>query len=273
MTFEPFGTGDIEPFLQMAATENWVVDPWEFNFLLSEFPQGCFTARHESGDTAGFVTAIRHERSGWIGNLIVAEKFRGLGIGEDLFKKAMEALHDSGVETIWLTASSSGQALYEKYGFRSIDRIIRWVGTGRERHCADSVAVCPGALALSINIDAFAWGDNRKALLEATASRGQLIQRESGFIVRQQFGDIVQLGPFSTMDAGDAEQLLDEGLRTVPSGTKVCIDAPVSNSTVLTLYNRRRMRISGSNELMYAGTRPAYRAENIYGLATMGSCG
>jgi hypothetical protein len=33
------------------------------------------------------------------------------------------------------------------------------------------------------------------------------------------------------------------------------------------------MRISGSNELMYAGVKPAYQSEYIYGLATMGSCG
>ena len=53
----------------------------------------------------------------------------------------------------------------------------------------------------------------------------------------------------------------------------VCLDAPASNRTGLLLFNRNRMRISGSNELMYAGVKPAYLPEYIYGLATMGSCG
>jgi hypothetical protein len=33
------------------------------------------------------------------------------------------------------------------------------------------------------------------------------------------------------------------------------------------------MRVTGSTELMYAGVKPDYRPEMLYGLATMGSCG
>jgi hypothetical protein len=33
------------------------------------------------------------------------------------------------------------------------------------------------------------------------------------------------------------------------------------------------MRISGNNDLMYAGKKPHYHSEYLFGLATMGSCG
>lgn len=274
MNIEPFCASDIEPFLKLATAENWVAEPWEFEFLLTAFARGCFTARTATGEAAGFVTSLRHERSGWIGNLIVAAECRGRGIGEQLFATALDALQTDGVETVWLTASKSGQSLYEKYGFRSIDTIIRWVGTGRQRRAATSGQDgihCPHSSVSGI--DCQAWGDRRDVLLTATAGRGELLLDESGFIVIQPSADALQFGPYSALDAGSAERMFDEAARTVSLGTKLLIDAPASNRSALRLFNRRRLRIAGSNELMYAGRKPDYRAELIYGLATMGSCG
>ena len=51
-----------------------MAEAWEFEFLLEVFPQGCFCIRDDSGKGIAFVTSIRHGRSGWIGNLIVAER-------------------------------------------------------------------------------------------------------------------------------------------------------------------------------------------------------
>jgi hypothetical protein len=96
---------------------------------------------------------------------------------------------------------------------------------------------------------------------------------DAGFVVIQPTGAAQQLGPFSALDSGTAEQLLDDALRTVPMGMKVYSDVPASNRAALRMFNRKQMRIAGSNELMYAGRKPVYRSEYIYGLATMGSCG
>ena len=274
MTIEPFRPADIVPFLKLAAGENWVAEPWEFEHLLSEFSQGCFSAHGDFGERTGFVTSLRHDRSGWIGNLIVAEHVRGVGVGEALFRKALEALQLAGVKTIWLTASKSGRSLYEKYGFSSVDTIIRWIGTGRQRHAAHVATPERAALAgSSYDLDAHAWGDRREMLLDRTVRRGWLQQNDAGFIVQQPCGDAVQFGPFSAADIGSAERFFEEASRTVTLGTKFLLDAPVSNRAALRLFNRRKMRIAGSNILMYAGKKPEYRPELIYGLATMGSCG
>lgn len=274
MNIEPFDRADIAPFLKLATAENWVAEPWEFEFLLGAFSRGCFAARGDNGEAAGFVTSLRHERSGWIGNLIVAAEFRGRGIGERLFTKALETLWSDGVETVWLTASKAGQPLYEKYGFSSIDAIIRWVGTGRRRHAVSGYVdkeSCPRSSVSSI--DCQAWGDRRDRLLAETAGRGGLLLDESGFIVIQPSGNARQFGPFSALDAGVAERMLNDAAKTVALGTKVLVDAPASNRSALRLFNRKNMRIAGSNELMYAGRKPDYRPELIYGLATMGSSG
>ena len=274
MTFEPFRGDDIASFLELAATEGWVAERWEFEFLLSEFPQGCFTARADNGETAGFVTSLLHLRSGWIGNLIVGEQFRGRGIGEALFKKTLEALRTAGAQTVWLTASKAGMPLYEKHGFSSIDTVVRWVGTGRQRNEMHDCHRDWNTSGASVSgIDCQAWGDRRDALLAAAIGRGRLLLDESGFAAIQPCGDARQFGPFTALDSGTAERLFNAALRTIPFGSKIYLDSPASNRAALRMFNRKQMKISGSSELMYAGTRPDYRPELLYGLATMGSCG
>lgn len=274
MKIEPFRMEDITPFLKLAAKENWLAEPWELEFLLSGFSQGCFAARGYNGEAAGFVTSLRHERSGWIGNLIVSPAYRGQKFGERLFVSALEALWGDGVETVWLTASKSGMPLYQKFGFKGIDTIIRWSGSGRQKHVAHEIGNNRVVPKVQLNeIDAGAWGDQRAALLAITTGRGEILQKESGFVVLQQCGNALQIGPFSALDDSSADALLKSALNTIPLGTKVCLDAPASNRSALSLFNRKNMRIYGSNELMYAGVKPAYRPEYIYGLATMGSCG
>ena len=274
MTVKPFGNDDLAPFLKLATAENWMTDPWELEFLLSAFPQGCCAARAENGEVAGFVTSLKHQRSGWIGNLIVAESFRGRGIGQRLFVRSLEALRSAGVETVWLTASKLGQALYEKHGFKSIDTIVRWSGTGRQRHISHGTVADFGSHDTLLNdIDARVWGDQRAALLAATVARGRLMQQPSGFAVLQPCGDALQIGPFSALDDATGDALLKAALQSAALGTKLYLDAPASNRTALRLFNRRGLRISGSTRLMYRGRKPDYRAELLYGLATLGSCG
>lgn len=274
MTIEPFQSNDIPDFLAMAAAEGWVAEQWEFSFLLEAFPQGCFCVRDGDGKGIAYVTSLRHGRSGWIGNLIVQEDYRGRKIGEALFVHALSALRAAGAVTFWLTASKSGRSLYVKHGFSSIDTIIRWTGAGRQRHGGLDPATGGDGTAASVSaIDCQAWGDRRDGLLATTIRRGRLLHRESGFLVIQPCGEDVQFGPFSALNSDTAEQILDAALCAVPPGTRIYLDSPASNRAALRHLNRRRMRITGTNELMYAGVRPGYRSEFMYGLATMGSCG
>jgi len=274
MRVDPFRTDDIATFLALSAAEGWVAELWEFELLLAEFPQGCFTARGDNGEIVGFVTSLCHLRSGWIGNLIVAQQFRGMGIGGALFRKTLEALRLAGAVTIWLTASKSGMPLYEKHGFIRVDTIIRWVGTGRQRHGVHADTSKRAALTVSSHhLDTAVWGDRREALLAATSRRGELLQNETGFIVRQPCGEAVQFGPFVSRDTHAALHLFDEAAGSVPVGTRILLDVPGSNRGAARLLRRAGMCVCGSNELMYAGRRPDYRPGLLYGLATMGSCG
>ena len=220
----------------------------------------------------GFVTAIKYDRSGWIGNLIVAKQCRCAGIGGMLFSNALSALQSAGARTIWLTASEAGIPLYRKLGFNRIDTIVRWVGSGQRRHSAPLAAEGGGSLSdCSRGIDIQAWDDRRTALLEMTTRQGRLFQQDTGFIVRQEYDDGVQFGPFSASNSADAERLFDGAAGG--GADSIRVDVPASNRAATRLFSRRNMRIAGSTALMYRGKKPAYRPELIYGLATMGSCG
>jgi len=269
MAIEPFRNDDVPCFLELAAAENWIAEQWEFDFLLSSFPAGCFSARDETGAAAGFVTSLLHDRSGWIGNLIVDKRCRGRGIGEALFLAALGSLRNAGAKTCWLTASKMGKALYVKHGFSSADTIIRWTGRGGWQAGSSHAAAGEWDVAL----DQLGWGDRRDGLLAATSRRGTVLAEDGAFMVIQPCGRAVQLGPFSALSPDRAADLLDEALNRQPAGTAVYIDAPARNREAVALFKERGFRNNGVNLLMYAGVEPDYRPEYVYGLATMGSCG
>jgi ribosomal protein S18 acetylase RimI-like enzyme len=269
MIIEPFRKEDVPRFLRLAVAENWVAEPWEFDFLLSSFPAGCFSARDEAGAAVGFVTSLRHDLSGWIGNLIVDQRHRGCGIGEALFLEALASLRDAGAKTVWLTASKMGKALYERHGFGSTDTIIRWTGRGGRQD--GSAPASTGEL--DAVLDQLGWGDRRDGLLAATSRRGTVLAEDGAFAVIQPCGRAVQVGPFSALSPVRAAGLLDGALKGQPAGTAVYIDTPARNREAVTLLQERGFRNQGANLLMYAGVEPDYRPEYVYGLATMGSCG
>ena len=217
MNIEPFSIEDIPSFLELAAAERWVAEIWEFDFLLAAFPQGCFRARDEADNAVGFVTSLRHDSSGWIGNLIVGKESRARGIGRELFLRALAALRESGTETIWLTASKSGKPLYEKHGFSGIDTIIRWTGSGNGL----AVAAPCGAGAVDGNLDRLGWGDKRDKLLAIINERGSALAANGAFAIVQPCGGADQIGPFASMTAQDSALLLDAAISGISWGKKI----------------------------------------------------
>ncbi len=266
MQIATFSPDDIHPFLDLAKDEGWISHRRELAFLLERAPEGCLVFR-EKGTPVGFVTAVRHGRSGWIGNLLVGAINRGRGIGSALFTRAMEVLLGNGVSTVWLTASTAGKPIYERNGFCSCDRIRRWERTDTGAGGPDR----PGSIRPDWQeIDYLGWGDARTELLEYAASGGTAIGSEEGFLMVQRLGDGHQIGPFGALNVTTAATLLDQA---VPHGGRMLVDVPFANRGAGKLLTPRGFEVIGEVELMYAGQPPAYHPECIYGLASMGSMG
>ena len=263
-----FRDDDVPLFLRMAAAEGWISDRWEIDYLLRSFPEGCLVHRPRELPVA-FVTATCHRRSGWIGNLLVHPAHRRRGIGWQLMQEAILALELAGVETVWLTASPAGRPLYERLGFREIDRVDRWLGEGftvilpaehqrlTERHR---------------EVDATGWGDHRAGLLTSLECEGVTIVSENSFLVTRAVDDLRQIGPWGGETAA-ATALFAKRVRAGTGGETVCLDVPQGNGAMGSFLERQGLQRIGTTLLMYRGAPPVWRPELIGACASMGSMG
>jgi ribosomal protein S18 acetylase RimI-like enzyme len=269
MVIEQFTHDDIPAFLEFAAAEGWISSEWELKFLLGSFPEGCFSLK-EGNQPVAFVTSIKYDKSGWIGNLIVNESMRGRGIGSRLMGRAMEALRQAAAGTVWLTASAAGKPIYERLGFVEIDVIKRWKGKGsskKNRHIHEVFTENP------IMLDALGWGEMRISLVTAVRERGEMFGTDAGFLVLQGCGAFKQAGPWGCADARDAALLLDAALDRSEESSEIVLDVPERNSVATSLLLSRGFSVLGRTSLMYFGVEPCYRPDKIYALASMGSMG
>lgn len=270
ITIDRLRAGDLPGFLGLAAAEGWVAERRELDFLRSVFQSGCFTASEREQGACAYVTALRHGQSGWIGNLIVDPSRRGIGIGEQLFNQALTALQEAGVTTFWLTASSMGKQLYEKFGFESIGTVQRWVGTGTGTLQAD---VAEPAIEEMLIMDSIGWGDVREPLLRHCLAGGRSLSDKDGFLIVQETVGSSQFGPFSALTPETAVGLFKQAIGTVPKWQKILLDVPSLNRAAGAMLLNAGFSVCSETELMLAGERPASRLDTVYGLATMGSCG
>jgi ribosomal protein S18 acetylase RimI-like enzyme len=268
MIINRFKHEDLHAFLALAVEENWICGPWEFDFLLRQFPQGCLAAR--IGDTpVAFITAIKYGTSGWIGNLVVRGDLRGKGIGNALMGKALATLLDAGARTVWLTASETGRPIYERLGFAAVDLAERWYGTG----IGGVGATGDYSMAAILAMDGAGWGDGRDALLSEALERGTLTVRDGGFLISQPAAVGVQLGPWGAAGVETAGELLDAARVRAGEGTRLFLDVPARNVDAARLLPNRGFAVKGSAMLMFLGEKPVYEPGCIYALASMGSMG
>ena len=269
METDRFRESDTQEFLRQAAGEEWISDEGEIAFLRKSFPQGCLVKRVQ-GFPVAFITAVRYDRSGWIGNLLVHPDLRRRGIGEELMAQALETLKLAGVETVWLTASSSGKSLYERLGFQEIDSIRRWRGGGSENFTASSGVSDTDELVM---LDAAGWGDRREALVSFCAEGGTVCSAPGAFLMVRPTGSMSQIGSWGGVSSRAMVELFEQSVQMSPSSALFCLDVPAGNKVVTHYLKQRGFTAIGSNVLMFHGKPPIYRPNLIGSLASMGSMG
>ncbi len=261
----------VPEFLVMAQREGWICDRWELDFLFQTFPRGSYVAMIDEHPGA-FVTSVKYERSGWIGNLLVHHPHRGKGLGRMMLNLCLEGLEGAGAETIWLTASEDGRRLYESVGFVPLDSIIRWFGAGDFR--TDNEQCWIDNRAMVEELDREGWGDRRDVLLHAVAARSSFLNNGDAFLMAQRTAAGLQLGPWGCREPASADLLLGEYWRSSPSsGKHIFLDTPSGNGFIQSLLDRSGFTSCGSTLLMYRGKRPDYLPGSICALASMGSMG
>lgn len=262
---------DWEIFFRLAGEEGWRVSPAERQLFQGPWAEYAQTLEVD-GYMAGFVTAVAHQRSGWIGNLIVPPSLRGHGYGRRLFTKAVDFLDEKEVESLWLTASEQGQPLYEQFGFKSIDQIERWVRTsGGPR--AESAGISGGNESL-LDADLVAWGEHRHELLAEVVGFGQTFADEESVVFLQNTGALQILGPWYSHSyrLDNNLILLAQALAAARPEAALVIDL-IASSPLRPLLAEAGFTPGGRSELMVRGDWSAVRLEQMVSLASLGSVG
>jgi GNAT superfamily N-acetyltransferase len=257
-------------FLRLAAAEGWQVPQWETELFRGAFADNAFALR-SSGDPYGFITALCHVHNGWIGNLLVAEGYRGRGYGSALLDHALRSLRECGACCVWLTASAFGRPLYERRGFSLIDGVDRWARAGEGVSAPAEISVVdPEAV---VAADARAWGGSRTHLLQHLANNGQAYSGGASLALLQAPGPMRVLGPWlKQTDDDDSAAILSAAIAMTSAGVEIVAD--VRHSAKLDTYlEQTGFRWQGYNALMAQGTKDHVELSQVFSLASLGSMG
>ena len=119
--------GDIPSAAQLSAQAGWNQTEQDWRTLLELSPEGCL-AIEADGQLAATTTLLCYGlRLAWIGMVLTKAEYQRRGFARRLMAQALENADKMGIATIKLDATDQGRPLYESLGFRSEQKIERWV--------------------------------------------------------------------------------------------------------------------------------------------------
>ncbi len=265
-------TRDLANFLALAESESWRVPQVEREMFRQDWKPWAYALIHD-GLFCGFVTAVMHQRSGWIGNLVVPRDKRGKGYGTLLFEAALAALEAQEATTIWLTASTAGAPLYRRFGFRDIDRIERWT-LSRRLPGNPGFSKSSGPVEELHRADRENWGEERSALLGALVKRGKVVASGAAVTLLQQEAGQQIIGPwYAPVNCARDNQLLLGKLLACADPTREVVIDLLTSSTLGPLLTEHGFCRTGENGLMVRGDISGVRLSRMHSLASLGSIG
>lgn len=128
-----------EDILKISALEKecFGEEAWSFKTLASVFETPTFSGIlcEDGGEIVGYGGVTVAADTADIGNIAVAENFRGGGIGTSLLQKLCDIAKDKGAEQVFLevrVSNATAMALYLKGGFRGVYARTRYYPDGED---------------------------------------------------------------------------------------------------------------------------------------------
>jgi GNAT superfamily N-acetyltransferase len=263
---------DWELFFALAANEGWRV-PYFERRLFQGFWSHSVKVLEVDSAFAGLVTAVAHERSGWIGNLIVPAPLRGRGYGSRLFMAALSSLQAQRVASIWLTASELGRPIYEKSGFTLVDTIERWASCNRFSD-GPAMKTTSSAKEMLCGLDLATWGEARTSLLDALFEYGRTYAIDDTVALLQQEPALQIIGPWYSPSCCPRanRQVLQQILAAADPDVEIVVDI-LSSSPLRQLLTAAGFACSDRNSLMVRGDGETPDLSMMVSLASLGSIG
>jgi ribosomal protein S18 acetylase RimI-like enzyme len=194
--------------------EGWLSETrYTFETFFAYDPDGCLIAE-KAGKPVGMIVATAYHECGFLGELIVLPEYRGHGIGGRLMKQAMDYLRGRGCRSLYLDGDTPAVPLYERLGFKTICRSLRFLGEVTPSQTQSVQMMSAADLDRVLEIDRAAFGADRSFFLRrrfehfphlclSSVVNGNV----SGFILGQPGHGVVTVGPWYF--DGDADRALD----------------------------------------------------------------
>lgn len=295
---------EMDTAVEWAAKEGWNPGLCDAEAFYNTDPQGFFTARSESGDPLGFISAVKYPGEtgggkkhsagfGFIGFFIVRPDLRGGRIGIELGRAALSYLAGChiGVDGVLDKVRN-----YEAFGFRYAYRNYRYRGVKPAR-----TVVAPDMLPIAElplpklaaydhkcfpaqrhnflklwtkNASASGFACYRKGSMEKAGSsdtpQGRADRYRAvpgavyGYGVIRQCRKGYKVGPLFAESAEIAEDILLALLSTVPEGAEFLLDVPERNNLALALARKYGMTEVFGTARMYMAQPSGQQADTRY---------
>jgi len=237
--------GDIAAGMRLVGEAGWNQAEEDWQLFLGLSPDRCFVAVAD-GQVVGTVTTLDYEgRVAWISMLLVDPATRHMGIGSQLFDRALGAVSSCG--TIALDATPAGQGLYARRGFEPLFEIDRLVIDRLPP--LDDLPAGVGPIAEDdwpaiVASDHPAFGADRTPLLRALWERAPQLawrrtreERPAGYCLGRRGTRYVQVGPIVAETNEDAVALCGACMRGL-AGRAVVLDVPTFQPALRTWLER-----------------------------------
>jgi GNAT superfamily N-acetyltransferase len=185
-------TDDVPAAFQLSAQAGWNQTEEDWRTLLSLAPETCL-AIEVDGQLAATTTLLCYgRRLGWIGMVLTKLEFQRRGFAKTLFREALKRADEMGIETIKLDGTDQGQPLYQQFGFRGEEEIVRW---SRQNSGTEPLSVVRSSPPVWRQLDAKYFGADRLFLLEHLAKRNPPAVREQSYLFSRPGRTNAYLGP------------------------------------------------------------------------------
>ncbi|MEM2546956.1 MAG: GNAT family N-acetyltransferase [Candidatus Bathyarchaeia archaeon] len=194
---------DIDFAVRITGMMNWNLTEEDFELMMNLEPSGCLTLLHDS-DKIGVATALSFGRVGWIGNVIIDEKYRRRGAGSTLLKHAIDYLKSRGVETVGLYSYKEKVNFYRRLGFKDDVEftVLKGKASPSDNERVNIRNVEESDIKKIIDFDSFYFGASREKLLkEILNAEGNTCYYYSehgevfGYIMAKVYGEYAEVGP------------------------------------------------------------------------------
>lgn len=227
---------DIPSGLQLSQAAGWNQTAADWELLLQHSSMGSLVACLDGGVVGTVMVVSYQERLHWVGMMLVAEAYRGQGIGRALLTAALEAVASRG--PAGLDATPAGKPLYASLGFQEaypLARFMRQPGQAILHPELSCNPLTPEKVTALQSYDLTVFGADRSGILAALQHRAPHLAyfvEENSKVIGYCLGRVgrlyTQVGPLVADSIEVARALLLRSLQAC-ADRQVILDIPVSH--------------------------------------------